>query len=541
MATMESEESMDIILVEREPCHDEIVLKKGFTAPDDAVTSSVATVLEEDDVEIVQDVTSFILNHVAEVGDDEVSIVRDKSEEIVCIADETNGVSGGEVQARQQTNVVASCDVEILTTARLVPYRDDATSDSDTESDSETTSSDSDSDSDTTSDESSSSSSDDDVVVVNAKPGEKRKTSSAMQQPQKCLGIKTPGELDITDLPPIEDLRITVPKEELHPVGRVYNMVDQLLVIESIVGQPILDLDSVLFRTGGEPIGQVFDVFGPVSQPYYVIRFNKPEDIAEKKYEKGEPVYYAPLHADMTQYVFVSELRKIKGSDASWEHNNEPPPEHIDYSDDEQEREARRKRKGAQKETGNVWRKTDNSTKSRSETNLLGSRKPGCADAAPKRQFPVGRSQNMSAGSRPHSPDVRNSGPTFRPDAPNGQQSPHSWHPPRNVPPFPPPRIPLPRWMCSPPPQFGSPCRWPNGPSPDDQQRMRQLWSSPPPPIGPPSNGYPGGLSGSPWSMGPPPLPPPPISHGGPPVWSQLYDPVPDLQRILMTPPPPLP
>ena len=35
-------------------------------------------------------------------------------------------------------------------------------------------------------------------------------------------------------------------------------------------------------------------------------------------------------------------LHRMKGSDASWEDNNEPPPKCLDYSDDEEERIARR-------------------------------------------------------------------------------------------------------------------------------------------------------------------------------------------------------
>ena len=40
----------------------------------------------------------------------------------------------------------------------------------------------------------------------------------------------------------------------------------------------------------------------------------------------GLPVYHAPGHAEFTRYVFLAQLKKLKGSDASWEHNNEPPP-----------------------------------------------------------------------------------------------------------------------------------------------------------------------------------------------------------------------
>ena len=41
--------------------------------------------------------------------------------------------------------------------------------------------------------------------------------------------------------------------------------------------------------------------------------------------------------------VFVHFIRD-KGSDASWKNDEEPPPEYIDYSDDEQERMAKNKR-----------------------------------------------------------------------------------------------------------------------------------------------------------------------------------------------------
>lgn len=36
-------------------------------------------------------------------------------------------------------------------------------------------------------------------------------------------------------------------------------------------------------------------------------------------------------------------IHRQKGSDASWEHDIEPPEEHLDYSDDEEERAARKR------------------------------------------------------------------------------------------------------------------------------------------------------------------------------------------------------
>ncbi|OTF83536.1 H/ACA ribonucleoprotein complex non-core subunit NAF1-like protein [Euroglyphus maynei] len=53
-------------------------------------------------------------------------------------------------------------------------------------------------------------------------------------------------------------------------------------------------------------------------------------------------VYYNGCFSEpYTKYVFVNNLIREKGCDASWKDNNEPPPEHQDYSDDEQERQAR--------------------------------------------------------------------------------------------------------------------------------------------------------------------------------------------------------
>ena len=43
---------------------------------------------------------------------------------------------------------------------------------------------------------------------------------------------------------------------------------------------------------------------------------------------------------------------RLKGSDASWEHDIEPPEEHLDYSDDEEERAARRRMKETREAEG---------------------------------------------------------------------------------------------------------------------------------------------------------------------------------------------
>lgn len=81
------------------------------------------------------------------------------------------------------------------------------------------------------------------------------------------------------------------------------------VVIESLPDVPALNLESVLFTKAGIPLGEVFDVFGPVKRPYYTIRFKSSEDIDEKSLSVGTTVYCAPK-TKYTQYVFIHQLAK---------------------------------------------------------------------------------------------------------------------------------------------------------------------------------------------------------------------------------------
>nr|CAD7589481.1 unnamed protein product [Timema genevievae] len=118
---------------------------------------------------------------------------------------------------------------------------------------------------------------------------------------KKVGPLRTNGEITLDDLPPIEDLHISVPEEDCKELGKVCSIVDKLEHIE----------------TAGVQVGTM--------------------------------VYCAPK-SPYTEYVFLNQLLSMRGSDASWKHNNEPPPRLLDYSDDEEERQARRERTGKSKQ-----------------------------------------------------------------------------------------------------------------------------------------------------------------------------------------------
>ncbi|KNC31285.1 H/ACA ribonucleoprotein complex non-core subunit NAF1 [Lucilia cuprina] len=154
--------------------------------------------------------------------------------------------------------------------------------------------------------------------------------------------LKVKGEMLLEDLPPIQDLQITVPEDECIEFGKIHSVVDQLLLVSALPNSILLDLGTVIFLEKGQKVlGEVFDVLGQVADPLYCVRFNSNKQIKEKQINVGDVVYVAPK-TQYTQYVILSNLMKIKGSDASWENDVEPPPRFLDYSDDEQEQLARR-------------------------------------------------------------------------------------------------------------------------------------------------------------------------------------------------------
>ncbi|XP_022214798.2 H/ACA ribonucleoprotein complex non-core subunit NAF1 [Drosophila obscura] len=165
---------------------------------------------------------------------------------------------------------------------------------------------------------------------------------------------KVRGEMLLDELPPIHQLEITVPEDECIELGKVHSIVDQLVLVSVLPNSMLFDLDTVLFlEKGRKVLGEVFDVLGQVSDPLYCVRFNTNQQIQERGIKIGDVVYCAPK-TEHTQFVILSKLMQVRGSDASWEHDVEPPARYIDYSDDEAEREAKQdQRKRRQRDRTN--------------------------------------------------------------------------------------------------------------------------------------------------------------------------------------------
>lgn len=64
-------------------------------------------------------------------------------------------------------------------------------------------------------------------------------------------------------------------------------------------------------------LGRVSEVFGPVGQPLYVVRFSSPEELHALGLRARAPVCYAPEHAIVLVPEVLAALRTAKGTDAS--------------------------------------------------------------------------------------------------------------------------------------------------------------------------------------------------------------------------------
>lgn len=87
------------------------------------------------------------------------------------------------------------------------------------------------------------------------------------------------------------------------------------VTVLALPNTPAFDLDSMLFICDEEtkkkkPLGPIYDVLGPVSEPIYCVRFNSEADIKAAGIVTAMKVYAAPKNEGLTKFVFVRELLK---------------------------------------------------------------------------------------------------------------------------------------------------------------------------------------------------------------------------------------
>ena len=124
-------------------------------------------------------------------------------------------------------------------------------------------------------------------------------------------------------------------------LGMVETMVDNVILIKANKSgdYQVLETGSVLCLEDRNVIGAVSETLGRVQEPLYSVTFSRKAEISELEIDIGTTIFYVEDHST---YVFTQPLKGTKGTDASNQHDEEPNPDEMEFSDDEAEAEYKR-------------------------------------------------------------------------------------------------------------------------------------------------------------------------------------------------------
>jgi H/ACA ribonucleoprotein complex non-core subunit NAF1 len=81
-------------------------------------------------------------------------------------------------------------------------------------------------------------------------------------------------------------------------------------------------------------LGQIYETFGPTTQPFYQVKFSSAFPLDPERVRVGREVFHVPTRS---RFVFVNQIKALRGSDASNVHDEEPADDELEFSDDEAE------------------------------------------------------------------------------------------------------------------------------------------------------------------------------------------------------------
>ncbi|KAI3774187.1 hypothetical protein L1987_48732 [Smallanthus sonchifolius] len=241
-----------------------------------------------------------------------------------------------------------------------------------------------DSEEDESSSSSSSSSSDDDdeesddeeeeydekgLKEVEMEDGEIREEVVAWSDDEDDYVVKDPirSKNEVKDLPPVPAVTVTIqPHHQTLPVGVILSIMGAQVIVEGVEDHNPLNEGSILWITESRsPLGVVDEIFGPVKNPYYIIRYNSETEIPTG-IQQGCLISFVPEFAD---HVLNSNNNLYKkGYDASGE-NDEELSDELEFSDDEKEAEYKKMLKMSKRGSNEQNMKKDKKSRNRGGNN----------------------------------------------------------------------------------------------------------------------------------------------------------------------------
>ncbi|XP_073122252.1 uncharacterized protein [Henckelia pumila] len=168
--------------------------------------------------------------------------------------------------------------------------------------------------------------------------------------------VTSKNELKI--LPPVPSISVTFqPHHQTLHVGIILSIIGAQVIVEGIEKHDPLDEGSILWITESRsPLGIIDEIFGPVKNPYYVVRFNSEREIPPN-IQQGTSISFV---SEFANHVLHDKSLYQKGYDASGE-NDEELSDELEFSDDEKEAEYKKmlkmkKRGTSESKPGTKWK-----------------------------------------------------------------------------------------------------------------------------------------------------------------------------------------
>ncbi|KAF3646344.1 putative H/ACA ribonucleoprotein complex non-core subunit NAF1-like isoform X2 [Capsicum annuum] len=178
--------------------------------------------------------------------------------------------------------------------------------------------------------------------------------------------IRSKNEVQV--LPPVPEVTATLqPHHQMQPVGVVSSIIGAQVVVEGVEKHTPLNDDSILWITESRsPLGIVDEIFGPVRNPYYIVRYNSNHEVPPGVHP-GTLISFVP---EFSNHILNDNSLYKKGYDASGENDEEVSED--EFSDDEKEAEYKRmlkmKKRGIINDQKTGYKKKDKKNrKSRSQ------------------------------------------------------------------------------------------------------------------------------------------------------------------------------
>ncbi|KAJ1263545.1 hypothetical protein BS78_09G193600 [Paspalum vaginatum] len=157
--------------------------------------------------------------------------------------------------------------------------------------------------------------------------------------------IKSKHEAEVLPLVPKIEVQLE-PHHQALPVGTITAIMGERVIVEGSVQHNPLNEGSILWITESRtPLGIVDELFGPVKNPYYLVRYNSESEVPAG-ISAGTSVSFVAEFAD--HILNIKELY-AKGYDASAD--NDEQEDEPEFSDDEKEAEYKRSLRQVKRQT----------------------------------------------------------------------------------------------------------------------------------------------------------------------------------------------